>query len=108
MYKTTDVRCADCGATEILLHLRSETPEKPCECGGQMVKTLSAPLVLRASFAEGQKRGDRWTYLKESAKLEQKASHLRKNGKRSEASEMLSESKELNKRAAVSRDKTDK
>jgi len=91
------------------MHDKEETPEAPaCSiCDASMLRVFGAPVVLRASFAEGQGRGERWSLLKKSAKLEQQASHLRKNGKREEAQEMRQESQKLNKLAAGARDKTD-
>ena len=109
MYRTSDEFCDSCGSTKIVMHDRGEKPEETChKCDLPMRVGFPAPLVMRAGFAEGQERGERWTMLKQSAKLEQEASLLRKNGKKEEAKEMKAEAKKLNQRAASKRDKTDK
>jgi len=107
MFKTTDMYCEDCGRKTILMHDRKEEPYQICTCGAEMKAGFPAPTVMRAGFADGQKRGDRWTYTTQAAKLEQEASRLRKNGKKEEAAEMKAESKVLLDRASTSRDKTD-
>lgn len=108
MYKTSDVFCDSCGDTKIVMHDRGEQPNEMCHtCEVPMRVGFPAPTVMRASFAEGQERGERWTMLKQAARLEQDASRLRKNGKKAEASEMKAEAKKLNQRAATKRDKTD-
>lgn len=108
MYKTSDMFCDNCGYSKIVLHDRGERPEETCiHCDTQMRIGFPAPTVMRASFADGQKRGERWELLKQSAKLEQEAVRARKNGRKEEASIMNKEAKELNKRALTKRDKTD-
>jgi len=107
-YKTADFFCEDCGFTDIIMFKRSEGPEEyTCECGSQLIMGFPSPKILRASLADGQSRGNRWKYSKESAKLEQEASRQRKNGNRETAFEMKTEAKELAKKASKARDITD-
>lgn len=107
-YKTADFSCA-CGNQEIVMFDRATGPgEQTCVmCGETMIEGFPAPKVLRASLADGQRRGDRWTYSTESAKLEQEASRQRKNGHKEIAKEMKAEAKKLAKKASKSRDITD-
>jgi hypothetical protein len=109
MYRTADFNCEECGYTQIVMFDRKLGPgEVHCDkCDALMVEGFPAPTVLRASLAEGQRRGDRWTYATESAKLEQEAVRQRKNGNKIEAAEMKAEARKLNDRASKSRDKTD-
>lgn len=110
-YRTADFVCTneECGFPDIILYDRDEGPgEQTCpHCSSPMRECFPAPTVMRHGFVDGQERGERWTMLKQSAKLEQDASRLRKNGKKEEAREMMAESKKLGTRAAEKRDKTD-
>ena len=111
-WRTADFNCTntECGSTRIVMYDKNDGPGTvTCRiCKSPMREGFPAPTVLRASFAEGQERGERWTMLKQSAKLEQEASTLRKNGKKEDAAALKKESKELAKRANTKRDKTDK
>lgn len=110
MYRYSDYHCTECGNIEEIMHLKKEVPEEvPCpECDSTMLRKFPAPLVMRASFADGQERGERWTMAKQAAKLEQQASYSRKNGNLSDYKEMKQEANKLNKRSLNKRDKTDK
>ena len=90
------------------MHDRKEKPEETCHhCDTPMRIGFPAPTVMRAGFVDGQKRGERWELAKQAAKLEHQSVLARKNGRKEEASIMNKEAKELNKRAATKRDKTD-
>lgn len=111
MYRTYDYTCEDCGHTSIELFKKDQEPDATeCTvCEGVAHKhTVVAPLVMRAGFADGQKRGERWHLAKESAKIEHEAARLRKKGQRAEAIELRKEAKKVAQRASTKRDKTDK
>ncbi len=77
-----------------------------CEkCGSIMGRTIGAPMVLKASFPDGQDRGEKWNLTKEAAALEQEAAkkHNRKNKK-----SILAEATKLVKRVANKKDKAEK
>lgn len=110
MYKSYDYGCFDCGFSDIFLIKRSEEPdEKECpQCGGTMHTKLSAPTVLRASFADGQARGERWELAKKVGQLEHEASVARRKGDHEGRKEMLTEARKVGKMSLGKRDKTDK
>lgn len=110
MYRTYDYICEDCGYSDIELSKKGKQPTSiPCpECQGNMFEGFPAPTVMRAGFADGQKRGERWHLTKESAKLEHEAARLRKQGRREEAIGLRKEAKKIARKASTKRDKTDK
>jgi predicted nucleic acid-binding Zn ribbon protein len=111
MYKTYDYKCEDCEETTIELFDKNDVPNMiTCmKCFGVSIRAiLSAPVVMRAGFADGFKRGDRWELTKEAGKLEQEAASMRKRKNHTEASKLKAEARVLAKRAGTKRDKTDK
>jgi len=108
MYKIYDYLCTECSYRIGELFKRGEQPETlDCEaCGheGTMVETIGAPMVLKASYPDGTKRGEKWQSHKEAAKLEQEAVRLRKRGDTKEASKLRKEASTLVKRVAHKKD----
>ena len=110
MYRTYSYRCSDCKSETLELYKKSEQPDI-LDCGscgsiGTMSEAFGMPAVVgKASFLDGQSRGDGWTLAVESAKMEQQAMRAKKRNKTEEYQELNKESKKLAKIASVSKQK---
>ncbi len=80
-YKTIDILCPECNAKWDQLEDRSAIPEKfTCACGCTEAKqTIGTPIVLKASYLDGYKRGAAFEGAKAIQKLRTQAASLDHN-----------------------------
>ncbi len=110
MYRYHDYKCISCGHYETIMLKRGEEEESQlCPvCDATMDRQFPAPMITKASYPDGISRGDRWELAKQSSRMEQEASLLRKHGKKEDAARLKREARQLSKRASTKRDKDDK
>lgn len=112
MLRSYDYVCGLCGHQVIELFNKGENPDTlDCEgCGNlaSMRYAFMAPAVMRASYPDGHKRGEKWQITKAAAQLEHEASKARKSKDHKEAIKLRTEARKLSERVKGKRDNVDK
>jgi len=110
MWRSYEYKCQECDFRLIDIYHKGEQPDTlDCnQCGDIMHQCLAAPNVLKASQADGIKRGEKWQAHKEAASLEQEASRANKRGDRKEASVLKKHASTLVSRVKHKKDTFDK
>jgi len=112
MYKSYDYRCGLCDHRVTELFRREEQPDTlDCENCGEpdiMRQALAAPMVLKASYPDGHKRGEKWQMTKAAAALQQEAARAKKRKDFKEAAKLNKEAQGVAKRVEGKRDNVDK